>query len=90
MDGENGANELLDHIERTTRLSRGEAARLVAEVLAYFSDSVAEYVTRRHAQLQAEQRKNPLIFETIAAELQTRRFAAPPLTQRQIRRLIYG
>ena len=90
MDLENGLHELVEHVERTTRLSRGEAERVVQEVLAYFSESAEQFVTRRHAELQAEDHKNPAIFGQIAAELRNRRFAAPALTERQIRRLIYG
>lgn len=85
-----GLDELCGHLERTTRLSRGEVARVVNEVLAYFCESAEKFVTRRHAELQREDKKNAAIFKQIAAEVQARRFAAPPLTERQIRRLIYG
>ena len=83
-------DELVAYLERTTRLSRAEAERVVGEVLAYFSESTEQFVTRRHAELQAEERKNDEIFEQIAAELVSRRFAAPALTRRQLRRLVYG
>jgi hypothetical protein len=82
--------DLCEHLERTTRLSAGEAARVIEEVLAYFCESTEEFIRRRHAELQREELKNPAIFEQIAGELRARRFAAPPLTERQIRRLIYG
>lgn len=85
-----GLDELIEHIAGTTRLSRSEAERVVYEVLAYFSESAEQFVTRRHAELQAEDQKNPAIFTQIAAEIRERRFAAPTLTERQIRRLIYG
>jgi hypothetical protein len=86
----NGLDELVDHVVRTTRLSPGEAARVVAEVLAYFSESAEEFVCRRHAELQAQELRNPEIFARLVGELAERRFAAPALTARQIRRLIYG
>jgi hypothetical protein len=82
--------DLLSHLTRVTALPERAAARLVDEVLAYFSESVEEFVTRRHRELRAENLQNDAIFERVAAELRTRRFAAPPLSQRQIRRLIYG
>jgi len=90
MDSSAGMDELVAYLERTTRLSRAEAERVVGEVLAYFSESTEQFVTRRHAELQAEERKNDEIFEQIAAELVSRRFAAPALTRRQLRRLVYG
>ena len=85
-----GFPELLEHLERTTRLTRPEAERVVAEVLEYFSETVELFVARRHAELQGEELKNPDIFACIAAEVRQRRFAAPGLSERQIRRMVYG
>ncbi len=75
---------------RTTRLSQGEAARVVADVLAYYSERAETFVVRRHAELKAEGLVNPAIFGRIAAELGNRRFACAPLSARQLRRLVYG
>ena len=63
---------------------------MVEEVLAYFSESAPEFVARRHTDLKREGLANAAIFERIAREVDLRRFAAPRLTERQIRRLIYG
>ena len=81
---------LVEHLTRITGLTPRAAARLIEEVLAYFSESVDAFVTRRHRELRAEDLQNEAIFTRIATELQTRRFTAPPLSARQIRRLIYG
>jgi response regulator RpfG family c-di-GMP phosphodiesterase len=85
-----GLEELVGYVERTTRLNRYEAARIVADVLAYFSESQEQFVRRRHSELQAQALRNPEIFERIAAELAERRFAAAALSARQIRRVVYG
>jgi hypothetical protein len=90
MEPGRGLEVLFDHLERTTRLSRAEVARVVAEVLEYFAEPLEGFVARRHAELQAEALKNAEIFARIAAELPQRRFAAPPLSERQIRRMVYG
>jgi hypothetical protein len=90
MDEALGFSELLEHLERTTRLTRAEAERVVAEVLEYFAEPLEEFVTRRHAELQGDELKNPEIFARIGAELRGRRFAAPELSERQIRRMVYG
>jgi len=82
--------DLLEHLERTTRLTPAEAERVVAEVINYFSESLEGFVVRRHAELQSEELRNADIFTRIAAELHERRFAAPPLSERQIRRMVYG
>src|SRR5262245_27983966 len=46
-----GADDLLDHLERSTPLSRGEADRVVREVLAYYAETAEQFVRRRHAEL---------------------------------------
>lgn len=82
--------ELVEHLERTTRLTRAEAQWIVAEVLAYFSEPLEVFVTRRHGELQGEELRNADIFTQIMGELGERRFAAPALSERQIRRMVYG
>jgi hypothetical protein len=82
--------DLLGHLEGTFGLRRPQANRLVREVLAYFNEPLEAYVKRRHGELQRQGLANPAIFERIAVELRWWRLAAPPLTERQIRRIIYG
>ena len=83
-------DELLTHLENSSRLNRGEARRLVEDVLGFFHETPDAYVVRRHAELQRMQVSNTDIFERIAGELEQRRFAAQRLSTRQIRRIIYG
>ncbi|MEV8096447.1 hypothetical protein [Kitasatospora sp. NPDC085879] len=82
--------DLLAHLTRTTPLGPGEAARVVAEVVAYFSETTEEYVRRRHGELQARGLTNEMIFARLGAELASRRVAAPELSTRQLRRIVYG
>jgi hypothetical protein len=82
--------ELVDHLVRTTPLHRGEAARVVLDVLAYFDETTEEYVRRRHRELQAGSLANAEIFERIARELPHRTVAPPELSLRQLRRIVYG
>nr|WP_206442541.1 hypothetical protein [Streptomyces boncukensis] len=81
---------MIDHLVRTTPLQRGEAARVVLDVLAYFDETTAEFVRRRHRELQAAGHVNAEIFERITAELPHRAVAPPPLSLRQLRRIVYG
>lgn len=83
-------DDLLAHLGRTTSLGPGEAARVVADVLAYFGESAEEFVRRRHAELKARGLTNDHIFERVAAELPGRRVAPPELSARQLRRIVYG
>ena len=80
---------LLDHLEHSG-ISRGVATRVVAEVLAYFSETSEEFVRRRHRELQRDGVANSRSFALIAGELAGRRVTGPPLSERQIRRVIYG
>lgn len=82
--------ELLSHLVATTGLSEAEVSRVVEDVMAYLSEPVEEYVRRRHAELKTYGAKNAQIFERIAAELAERVVAAPVLTERQLRRIVYG
>lgn len=82
--------ELVDHLTRTSPLSRGEAARVVAEVLGYFSEPAEDFVRRRHRELRDQGLKNEHVFARIAAELPLRRVVPPRLSLRQIRRIVYG
>lgn len=71
-------------------LSEQQAARAVDEVFDVLRLDVDEFISARHAQLQAQGEPNPVIFERIADELTRLRFKAPALNIRQIRRRIYG
>lgn len=82
---------LVDHLTKSSRLSASEAQRLIFEVLSYFGETPEAFVVRRHQELkQVEGMANDRIYARIECELATRLFAAPALTQRQIRRIIYG
>ena len=83
-------DDLLDQLVRTTTLSRGEAIRVVGEVVAFFHEPLEVFVQRRHGELQSQGRPNAEIYERLLDELRFVRLAAPPLSVRQIRRLIYG
>ncbi|MGZ6745061.1 MAG: hypothetical protein ACXVD0_04075 [Nocardioides sp.] len=79
-----------DHLVATTGLSAAEAARVVEDVVAFHAEPVEAYVRRRHAHLKTYGAKNPEIFARIAEELASRVVAAPELSERQLRRLVYG
>lgn len=82
--------DLVEHLVRTTTMPAGAAARVVAEVVHYFSEPVDDFVRRRHRELQGAGLTNPQIFSRLAVELGGRRFAAPELSERQLRRIVYG
>jgi hypothetical protein len=82
--------ELLDRIELTTGLDRQQANRVVQDVLAFFGEGTDAFVRRRHGELRRRGLTNTAIYERIGSELASRRVTPPRLSERQIRRLIYG
>jgi hypothetical protein len=82
--------ELITQVCLSTGLSPNAAARVVGDVLAFFDETVEQFVRRRHIQLQRRGHTNDQIFEQIAGELQIRRVASHPMSQRQLRRIVYG
>jgi hypothetical protein len=81
---------LVERIVASTGLSSAEAARVVEDVVAFHAEPVEEYVRRRHAYLKTYGAKNDEIFARIAEELAGRVVAAPHLSPRQLRRMVYG
>ena len=82
--------DLARYLAASTGLPQPTAVRVVADVATYFNETIEEFVLRRHAELRQRQRKNGEIWPLIAAELGQRRFAAPGLSERQLRRIVYG
>jgi len=66
------------------------AARLVTDLLAYFNETTEQFVRRRHAELHRQGHGNAAIWPVISAELAQRRVAAADLSERQLRRIVYG
>ena len=79
-----------ERLERLLGLAPAQAERAVSETLDCLGQGVDEYIADRHRELQGRGVRNPAIYDTIARELRSLRFAAPALSPRQIRRRIYG
>lgn len=82
--------ELVARIAASTDLTAQEADRVIEDVLAWYREPLTDFVRRRHAQQQAAGVRNEQIYRQLAAEIGRRLFAAPDLSIRQLRRIIYG
>ena len=71
-------------------MTEGEAARVIEDVIAFHAQPVEVYVRERHAHLKTYGARNPEIFARIAEELEQRVVAPPALSERQLRRIVYG
>ncbi len=83
-------NDLIEHLSRNTALSEAQSGQIVDEVLAFFNEDVDSFIRRRHRELQQQGLSNAKIFTAIQVELSGRLFPAEKLTERKIRRVIYG
>jgi len=86
----NVPRELIDHLCRHSALTAPEAEHIAREVLTYFRETPESYVCRRHSELQALGWANARIYSVIRHEMTRTRFVSAGLTERQIRRLVYG
>lgn len=83
-------DELIERVAATTGLPAADAARVIDDVLAWYAEPLEDYVRRRHAHHQTYGKRNEEIFALIADELAQRTVAAPVVTARQLRRIVYG
>ena len=81
---------LVAHVVATTSLTPGEAARVIDDVIAFHAQPVEDYVRMRHARLKTYGARNSEIFAAISEELGARVVAPPDLSERQLRRIVYG
>ena len=82
--------DLIAHLIRTSPLSPGEAARLVAEVVGYFSEPAEVFVRRRHRELKARGLATTGCSIRSRPRLPQRLVAPPQFSLRQLRRIVYG
>jgi len=82
--------DLVRNVAASTGLPEATAARVVADIAAYFAETVEDYVRRRHSEMRVMHRRNDDIWPQITAELAGRRFGVQELSERQLRRIVYG
>jgi len=82
--------DLVRRLAESLGVTHTEAERVVGEVVAHFYEPIEAYVRRRHASHRRQGIANPEAFSMIVSEASGRVVAAPALTERQVRRIIYG
>lgn len=71
-------------------LSERDLDRLVEDLVDHWSETIEDFVRRRHRELQHQGLAVRRIYPLLTAELRARPFAARPRSERQIRRILYG
>jgi hypothetical protein len=82
--------DLQNHVTQSYGIRAEEFVRLYEAFAAYFDVTLEEHVRRRHLELQKTGMRNPDIYAALLEEVPDMRFAARGVTERKIRRLIYG
>ncbi|MBF2759553.1 MAG: hypothetical protein ISN28_04705 [Ectothiorhodospiraceae bacterium AqS1] len=83
-------DSLIERLVRVRGLSPSSARQIVEEVAGFYSESLEEFVIRRHSELKAEGKRNAEIYGRIRQEVRLWRFRTPLPSERRIRRMIYG
>ena len=78
------------YLEEKYDLEPERLALLLEDLWVFTEESPEEFVRRRHSELQREGLRNELIFRRLGAEAAAGRFRCPPLSLRQVRRIVYG
>lgn len=79
-----------DYLLGIADVSERDLDKLVEELLDHWSESVEAFVRRRHGELQRQGTPNRLVYGILVREAGERPFTAQTLSERQVRRIIYG
>lgn len=81
---------LLEHLHAVTGLEESTVAKIVADIHTWYGQELAEWLRSRHAELQRQGLRNRDIYRLLQNEATEILIRPPALTERQIRRAIYG
>jgi len=78
------------HLLSIVNIGEPELDKVIASLLDHWSETLVQFVVRRHKELQRSRVPNRLAYAQIRDEVKSRRFLAEPLSERQVRRILYG
>ena len=78
------------HLLSIVDIAEPELDKVVADLLDHWSETLSQFVVRRHKELQRSNISNRLAYARIRDEVRSRRYLADPLSERQVRRMLYG
>ncbi len=82
--------EFKDYIVSAYSISENDFERLMDEVNHFYDYEFQSYIQSRHLKLKENGLNNQEIYQILQKEIKEQRFRAPTLSERQIRRIIYG
>jgi len=82
--------DLRGHVTQSYGVREAEFDRLFEEFAAFFDVTLEEFIRRRHQEMQRTGARNAAIYAALREEARQMRFAVRRLSERQVRRIIYG
>lgn len=82
--------QLIHHLQQVTGQDAGSIVKILEEVHAWYHRDLPTWIRDRHQELQRQGLSNREIYPRLQAEIRTMLVRPAPLTERQIRRTIYG
>ncbi len=85
-----GEPELLGHLQTVTGLEASILVKLLEETRAWYAKDFPTWIRDRHRELQRQGMRNADIYPLLREEAGRILVHPEPMTERQIRRVIYG
>ncbi|MFH1145324.1 MAG: hypothetical protein V1774_12380 [Candidatus Eisenbacteria bacterium] len=82
--------DLVRHLRTVTGLEIEVLEKILNEVKSWFAEDLKTWVVRRHAELRRQGLRNREIYTRIGEEAGEMFIRPTSLSERQIRRMIYG
>jgi hypothetical protein len=82
--------DLIEHLKAITGQDELLLAKITDEVRAWYGKDLATWIRARHDALQRQGLRNQEIFPRLQAEAKQTLVRPDELSERQIRRLVYG
>ena len=85
-----GEDALIHNLQSVTGLDEGVLRKILQEIRDWYDEDLQAWALRRHRDLQRQGIPNREIFGILREEAGRILIRPRPLTERQIRRMIYG
>jgi hypothetical protein len=82
--------DLLLHLQTVTGQSQSLLGKILEETRAWYAKDLATWIRDRHRELQRQGLRNREIYPRLQKEARQILVRPAPLSERQVRRMIYG
>ena len=82
--------EFKTYVTTTYALNENDFERLLEDINVFYDLEIKDFIRIRHLELKSNGLKNDQIYAFLKKEIEARRFKNGQISERQIRRMIYG